>query len=179
MTGMHGTQTTAGPVLGPVSPEDTAATGAGGPDPAAMAAVAAAARAALPPDAVIDDHIRLRTYECDGLTTYRVTPALAVLPETTEQLAAVVRACAEHGVPFVARGSGTGLSGGAHCLKYGFTTNHVTGATLVTPQGDVVELGGLAPDAPGYDLLGAVVGSEGTLGVATSVTVRLTRLPEA
>jgi glycolate oxidase len=215
-----------------------------------MAAVAAAVRAALPADAVIDDHIRLRTYECDGLAHYRVTPALVVLPETTEQLAAVVRACAEHGVPFVARGSGTGLSGGAlpradgvlvvtarmrsireirtadqravvdpgvinlaltrattpegyyyapdpssqqvcsiggnlaensggaHCLKYGFTTNHVTGATLVTPQGDVVELGGLAPDAPGYDLLGAVVGSEGTLGVATSVTVRLTRLPE-
>jgi glycolate oxidase len=215
-----------------------------------MAAVSAAARAALPPDAVIDDHVRLRTYECDGLAHYRVTPALVVLPETTAQLAAVVRACAEHGVPFVARGSGTGLSGGAlpradgvlvvtsrmreirevrradqravvdpgvinlaltrattpdgyyyapdpssqqvcsiggnlaensggaHCLKYGFTTNHVTGATLVTPQGDVVGLGGLAPDTPGYDLLGAVVGSEGTLGVATSVTVKLTRLPE-
>ena len=60
-------------------------------------------------------------------------------------------------------------SGGAHCLKYGFTTNHVVGATLVTPLGEVLELGGLAPDAPGYDLLGAVVGSEGTLGVVTSV----------
>ena len=48
----------------------------------------------------------------------------------------------------------------------------VLGAELVTPQGDVVELGGMAPDAPGYDLLGAVVGSEGTLGIATSVTVR-------
>jgi glycolate oxidase len=250
MSTTHGTESTAGPVPGPVPPEQTAATGAGGPDPAAMAAVTAAARTALPADAIVDDHIRLRTYECDGLAHYRVTPALVVLPETTEQLAAVVRACAEHGVPFVARGSGTGLSGGAlpradgvlvvtsrmrsireiraadqravvdpgvinlaltrattpdgyyyapdpssqqvcsiggnlaensggaHCLKYGFTTNHVTGATLVTPQGDVVELGGLAPDAPGYDLLGAVVGSEGTLGVATSVTVRLTRLPQ-
>ncbi|MCU1617656.1 MAG: glcD [Frankiales bacterium] len=250
MSVTHGTESTAGPVPGPVPPEETAATGAGGPDPAAMAAVKAAARAALPPDALIEDHIRLRTYECDGLAHYRVTPALVVLPETTDQLAAVVRACAEHGVPFVARGSGTGLSGGAlpradgvlvvtsrmrsireirpadqravvdpgvinlaltkattpdgyyyapdpssqqvcsiggnlaensggaHCLKYGFTTNHVTGATLATPQGDVVELGGLAPDTPGYDLLGAVVGSEGTLGVATSVTVRLTRLPE-
>ena len=61
----------------------------------------------------ITDHARLRTYECDGLAHYRVTPALVVLPETAEQLAAVVRACAEHGVPFVARGSGTGLSGGA------------------------------------------------------------------
>ena len=69
-------------------------------------------------------------------------------------------------------------SGGAHCLKYGFTTNHVLGAEFVTPQGDVVELGGAAPDAPGYDLLGAVVGSEGTLGIVTSATVRLVRLPE-
>src|SRR3954452_23264690 len=69
-------------------------------------------------------------------------------------------------------------SGGAHCLKYGFTSNHVLGAELVTPQGDVVSLGGLAPDAPGYDLLGTVVGSEGTLGVATTATVRLVRLPE-
>src|ERR687885_1745971 len=213
-------------------------------------AVIAAARAALPPDGIVDDHLRLRTYECDGLAHYKVTPALVVLPETAEQVAAVIRACAEHEVPFVARGSGTGLSGGAlpradgvrvvtsrmrtirevrredqravvepgvinldvtraatpggyyyapdpssqqicsiggnlaensggaHCLKYGFTTNHVTGAELVTPDGEIVQLGGLAPDAPGYDLLGAVVGSEGTLGVATAVTVKLTKLPE-
>jgi glycolate oxidase len=250
MSVTHGTETTAGPVPGPVAPEETAATGAGGPDPGAMAAVTAAARAALPPDGVIDDHIRLRTYECDGLAHYRVTPALVVLPRTAEQVAAVLRACHEHGIPFIARGSGTGLSGGAlpradgvlvvtarmrairevraadqravvepgvinldvtraatpegyyfapdpssqqicsiggnlaensggaHCLKYGFTTNHVLGAEFVTPQGEIVQLGGLAPDAPGYDLLGAVVGSEGTLGVATAVTVRLIRLPE-
>ncbi|WP_205857409.1 FAD-linked oxidase C-terminal domain-containing protein, partial [Phytoactinopolyspora endophytica] len=69
-------------------------------------------------------------------------------------------------------------SGGAHCLKYGFTTNHVTGIDLVTPGGDLVEIGGKAPDPPGYDLLGALVGSEGTLGIVTSVTVRLTRLPQ-
>src|SRR5207245_3219869 len=69
-------------------------------------------------------------------------------------------------------------SGGAHCLKYGFTTNHVTGAQLVTPAGDLVRLGGRAPDPPGYDLLGAFVGSEGTLGIATEVTLRLVRLPE-
>jgi glycolate oxidase len=250
MSVTHGTETTAGPVPGPVPPEETGATGTGGPDPGAMAAVTAAARAALPPDGVIDDHVRLRTYECDGLAHYKVTPALVVLPETAEQVAAVVRACHEHGIPFVARGSGTGLSGGAlpradgvlivtarmrtireiraadqralvepgvinldvtraatpegyyfapdpssqqicsiggnlaensggaHCLKYGFTTNHVLAAEFVTPQGEIVRLGSPAPDAPGYDLLGAVVGSEGTLGIATAVTVRLVRLPE-
>ncbi len=217
---------------------------------AGLAAIAAAARALLPEDAVITDHARLRTYECDGLAHYRVTPGLVVMPEDAEQVATVVRACAEHGVPFVARGSGTGLSGGAlphaegvlivtsrmraitsltpedqravvqpgvinldvtraaaphgyyyapdpssqqicsiggnlaensggaHCLKYGFTTNHVLGADLVTPQGDVVPLGSAAPDAPGYDLLGAVVGSEGTLGIVTSAVLRLVRLPE-
>ena len=69
-------------------------------------------------------------------------------------------------------------SGGAHCLKYGFTTNHVTGVEIVAPDGELVRLGGRAPDAPGYDLLGAFVGSEGTLGIATEVTVRLVRLPE-
>src|SRR5215213_5369443 len=110
MSVTHGTQPTAEPAPGPVGGVTPAA---GEPGAAAIAAVTAAARAALPPDAIIDDHIRLRTYECDGLAHYRVTPALVVLPETAEQLAAVVRACAEHGVPFVARGSGTGLSGGA------------------------------------------------------------------
>jgi glycolate oxidase len=69
-------------------------------------------------------------------------------------------------------------SGGAHCLKYGFTTNHVTGLELVVPDGTVVRLGGRAPDPPGYDLIGAFVGSEGTLGITTEVTVRLTRAPE-
>src|SRR3954467_7021070 len=250
MSVTHGTESTAGPVLGPVPPEATEAMGASGPDPATMAAVIEAARAVLPPDSLIEDHIRLRTYECDGLAHYRVTPALVVLPETTEQVAAVVRACSEHGVPFVARGSGTGLSGGAlprgdgvlvvtsrmrsvreirradqravvdpgvinlaltrattpdgyyyapdpssqqvcsiggnlaensggaHCLKYGFTVNHVTGAEPVAPGGESVKLGGKAVEPTGYDLLGAVVGSEGTLGVATKVTVRLVRLPE-
>jgi len=205
----------------------------------------------LPDGAVITDRQRLRTYECDGLAQYAVIPALVVLPETAEQVAAVVRACAEHRIPFVARGSGTGLSGGAlphadgvlivmskmrdileidrasqravvepgvlnlqlsraaqpggyyyapdpssqqvcsiggnvaensggaHCLKYGFTTGHVTGLELVTPRGELVEIGAKAPDQPGYDLLGAIVGSEGTLGIATKVTVRLTRTPES
>lgn len=208
-------------------------------------------RAALGPGRVVDDPMELRTYECDGLAHYRVTPALVVLPQTAAECATVVRACNATGVPFVARGSGTGLSGGAlphadgvlivtakmraileidpgderavvepgvinqhvsraagphgyyyapdpssqqicsiggnvaensggaHCLKYGFTTNHVLGVQLVTPDGELVELGGRTPDTPGYDLLGAVVGSEGTLGIATRVTVRLTRVPEA
>ncbi len=227
----------------------TGSSGEAGTVPA-LPAVVAAVREVLPADAIITDRARLRTYECDGLAHYRVTPALVVMPEDAAQVAAVVRACARHGVPFVARGSGTGLSGGAlphadgvlivtskmraitdvrredqravvepgvinldvtraatphgyyyapdpssqqicsiggnvaensggaHCLKYGFTTNHVLAAEFVTPQGDLVELGGAAPDAPGYDLLGAVVGSEGTLGIVTSATVRLVRLPE-
>jgi glycolate oxidase len=218
---------------------------------AALDDVITKVRVVLPERSVITDPVRRRTYECDGLTHYRVVPGLVVLPETAEEVAAVVRLCAEAGVPFVARGSGTGLSGGAlphaegvlivtsrmrdiqgvrlpddraivdpgvinlditkavaphgyyyapdpssqqicsiggnvaensggaHCLKYGFTTNHVTGADLVTPDGDLVTLGGLAPDQPGYDLLGTVVGAEGTLGIVTSVTVRLLRAPEA
>jgi glycolate oxidase len=208
-------------------------------------------RAELGAAKVIDDRQELRTYECDGLAHYKVVPGLVVLAESTADVAAVVTACTEAGVPFVARGSGTGLSGGAlphadgvlvvtsrmrtiieidrdgqravvepgvinlhvtrasapsgyyyapdpssqqvcsiggnvaensggaHCLKYGFTTNHVLGVEFVEPSGEVVEIGGKAPDPPGYDLLGAIVGSEGTLGIATRVTVRLTRAPEA
>lgn len=213
--------------------------------------LAATLRALLGPEHVITDRQELRTYECDGLAQYKVIPALVALPGTAAECAATVRACVDAGVPFVARGSGTGLSGGAlphadgvlvvtsrlrairevapaderavvepgvinlqvtraatpygyyyapdpssqqicsiggnvaensggaHCLKYGFTTNHVTGLQVVTPDGDLVRLGGRAPDPPGYDLLGAFVGSEGTLGIATEVTVRLVRLPES
>ncbi|MEV4221029.1 FAD-linked oxidase C-terminal domain-containing protein [Nonomuraea sp. NPDC049725] len=202
----------------------------------------------LPADSVITDPVRLRTYECDGLTYHRATPGVVVLPETAEQVAGVVRLCREAGVPFVARGSGTGLSGGAlpredgvlivtskmrrileidlpdrravvepgvtnlaiteavrdqgyyyapdpssqqicsiggnvaensggaHCLKYGFTVNHVEACEIVTPDGDLVTLDRMDP---GYDLLGAFVGSEGTLGIATKITVRLSRAPEA
>jgi len=70
-------------------------------------------------------------------------------------------------------------SGGAHCLKYGFTTNHVLGATVVLPDGEVVELGGPVADPIGYDLRGALVGSEGTLGVVVEVVLRILRRPEA
>jgi glycolate dehydrogenase FAD-linked subunit len=202
----------------------------------------------LPADAVIDTPEQLRTYECDGLTGHRVVPSLVVLPETTEQVQAVVRTCHAAGVPFVARGAGTGLSGGAlpvadgvvvslarmnrilevdlaaarivvqpgvtnlqvtesvagegwyyapdpssqqvctiggnvaensggaHCLKYGFTVNHVTGLLVVLPDGQAVCL---SADTPGPDLLGVFVGSEGTLGIATEITLRLLRRPEA
>jgi glycolate oxidase len=210
----------------------------------------AALEAALPRDALITHPDALATYECDGLTAYRVVPALVVLPETTEQVQAAARACHAHGVPFVARGAGTGLSGGAlptadgivialtrmnrilevdldsqrvtvqpgvtnldvtaavaadgfyyapdpssqqvctiggnvaensggaHCLKYGFTVNHVTGLLVVLPDGESVRLGGKGLDADGPDLLGAFVGSEGTLGIATEITVRILRAPE-
>jgi glycolate oxidase len=241
-----------------VNPHETttaSAAAAAGPsdDPALdphLAAVIREMRHLLPESAVITDHARLRTYECDGLAHYRAIPALVVIPDTVDQLVAVIAACARENVPFVARGSGTGLSGGAlprtdgvlvvtsrmrsiqalrpqdqravvepgvinldvtraaaphgyyyapdpssqqicsiggnvaensggaHCLKYGFTTNHVLGAEVLTPQGQVVQLGGLAPDAPGYDLLGVFIGSEGTLGIATSVTLRLLRTTE-
>jgi len=70
-------------------------------------------------------------------------------------------------------------AGGAHCLKYGVTTNHVLGLTLVTWDGEFVRLGGKALDAPGYDLVGLLVGSEGTMGIVTEVTVRLQRKPQA
>src|SRR5215218_10226224 len=218
--------------------------------PTSIDALAARMRAVLSDEQVVSDRQELRTYECDGLADYKVIPALVVLPRTSAECAAVVRVCVDAGVPFVARGSGTGLSGGAlpradgvlivtaqmrrivevapqderavvepgvfnlqvtreatpygyyyapdpssqqvcsiggnvaensggaHCLKYGFTTNHVTGVEFVTPDGDLVRLGGRAPDSPGYDLLGAFVGSEGTLGIATEVTLRLVRLPE-
>jgi glycolate oxidase len=207
--------------------------------------------AALRPDGVIREPEQLKTYECDGLTGHRALPALVLLPESTEDVQAVVSSCHRHGVPFVARGAGTGLSGGAvpvaggvvislarmnrileidlesarvvvqpgvtnlavtnavatdgfyyapdpssqqvctiggnvaensggaHCLKNGFTVNHVTGLTVVLPDGEVVVLGGKGFDAPGYDLLGAFVGSEGTLGIATEIVLRVLRRPEA
>jgi glycolate dehydrogenase FAD-linked subunit len=205
----------------------------------------------LPAGAVVEEPEQLRTYECDGLTGHRVVPSLVVLPETTVQVQAVVRACHAARVPFVARGAGTGLSGGAlpvadgvvvaltrmnrilevdldgarivvqpgvtnlqvteavigdgfyyapdpssqqvctiggnvaensggaHCLKYGFTVNHVTGLTVVLPDGELVRLGGRSLELPGPDLLGVFVGSEGTLGIATEIALRLLRRPEA
>jgi glycolate oxidase len=208
-------------------------------------------RALLGPGGVISELAQLRTYECDGLTGHRVTPALVLLPVSTAEVAAVVRVCAREDIPFVARGAGTGLSGGAlpvadgvvvglsrmrtvlavdpvnqsavvqpgvtnaaisaavaehdlyfapdpssqivctiggnvaensggaHCLKYGFTTNHVRALTLVTADGEVVTLGGASAEPVGPALMSLVIGSEGTLGIVTEVTVRLLRRPEA
>ncbi len=200
---------------------------------------------------VIQRKEELITYECDGLASYRERPALAVLPRTTEQVAAAVKICNKYHVPFIARGSGTGLSGGAlpvedcvlivtsmmrqilnvdlenqrvivqpgvinswvtqtvsgagfyyapdpssqiicsiggnvaensggvHCLKYGVTTNHVLGLKIVTAAGDIVDLGGQIPEMPGYDLTGIFVGSEGTLGIATEITLRILKTAES
>jgi glycolate oxidase len=197
---------------------------------------------------VLTDEHELRTYESDGLRHYRTPPAVAVLPGTADEVRRIVQLCHDAQVPWVARGAGTGLSGGAipvehgvlivltrlnrileidldnqrvvvepcvtnasiskavgpsqfyppdpssqvvstiggnvaensgglHCFKYGFTTNYVTGLEVVLPDGDVVTLGGKELDRPGYDLVGAFVGSEGTLGVATKITLRV--IPQA
>ena len=201
-----------------------------------------------------DEHVvthphQLRTYESDGLLQYRVAPRAVVLPGSAQEVRQVVRACFESSVPWVARGAGTGLSGGAlpheegvlivlsrlrrivevdlenqrivvepgvtnlevsravgpthfyppdpssqvvcsiggnvaensggaHCFKYGFTTNYVTGLEVVLSDGELLELGGKELDSPGYDLVGAFVGSEGTLGIATQVTLRVVPVPE-
>src|SRR3974390_2751955 len=192
----------------------------------------------------------LQTYECDGLTNFRVMPLAVLLPADAQQVQGIVRICHRERIPFVARGSGTGLSGGAlpvengivislarmnhilevdlpnarvvvepgvinldvtgrvspsqffyapdpssqsvcsiggnvaensggaHCLKYGFTTTHVLGLEVVLPNGEVVQLGGAVLDCPGYDLAGVFVGSEGTLGIATKVILRIVKRPE-
>ena len=205
----------------------------------------------LGPEGVVSERTQLRTYEMDALTGHRQVPGVVVLPESKEQVCAVVRLCRDAGVPIVPRGAGTGLSGGAmpredgvlivlsrmrrilaidpenqravvepgvtnsaisqavaahglyyapdpssqmvcsiggnvaensggaHCLKYGFTTHHVLAVEIVLSDGEVVTLGDSVLDPPGYDLRGVFIGSEGTLGIATSITVRLLRVPEA
>jgi glycolate oxidase len=199
---------------------------------------------------VLTDAGELRTYASDGLLQYEVTPRVAVLPGSADEVRAVVTLCARHGLPWVARGAGSGLSGGAlpvvdgllivmsrltrvlkvdldngrvlvepgvtnasvsaavgpnffyppdpssqivctiggnvaensggaHCFKYGFTTNYVTALEVVLTDGSVVQLGDGALDQPGYDLVGAFVGSEGTLGIATRIWLRVVPRPEA
>lgn len=206
--------------------------------------------AALGEDSVIFSEEEVKAYECDALTAYRCPPLAAVLPRTTEEVAAAVKICAEEGVPIVPRGAGTSLaggslptadcvllgvarmnevlevdyddrfirvqtgmtnlsvtgavqgdgffyapdpssqlacaisgniamnSGGAHCLKYGVTTNNLMGVKLVTADGEIVEIGGAHLDAPGYDLLGVLCGSEGMLGIVTEATLRILASPE-
>jgi glycolate oxidase len=207
-------------------------------------------RAAIGDEHVVTHPHQLRTYESDGLLQYAVTPGAVVLPGSTEEVQLVVRSCHREGIPWVARGAGSGLSGGAtpvadgvliglnrmrrvievdldnqrvvvepgvtnvavsqavgpdhfyppdpssqivctiggnvaensggaHCFKYGFTTNYVTGLELVLPDGEVTQLGGKELDLPGYDMIGAFVGSEGTLAIATKIWLRVVPKPEA
>ena len=204
----------------------------------------------VPGDGVISDNEALRAYESDGLTAYAQIPLLVVLPETTAQVAEILKLCHREGVKVVPRGAGTSLSGGAlpladglilglakfnrvleidydnravrvqpgvtnlaiseavagrgfyyapdpssqiactiggnvaensggvHCLKYGLTTNNLLGLEVVLMNGEVIRLGGKHLDAPGYDLLGLMTGSEGLLGVMTEATVRILAKPE-
>jgi len=207
-------------------------------------------RAIVPGEGVIVDDSELRTFECDGLMAYKQLPMVVVLPQTTQQVSQILKACHEMGVKIVPRGAGTGLSGGAlpladavtvglgkfntildidyenrcvvaqpgvtnraitdavedegfyyapdpsskiactiggniaenaggmHCLKYGLTTNNVLGVEMVLMDGEVIRLGGKHMDAGGLDLLGAVTGSEGLLGIITEVTVRILKQPD-
>lgn len=201
----------------------------------------------FPPERVLTRAVQLMAYESDALTAFRTRPAAVVLPESQQEVIDAVRLCHQHGVPFVARGSGTSLSGGslpvqeglvialnrlnrilkldpeqrtavvepgvvnlhithaaapyglyyapdpssqsictiggnvafnsggAHCLKYGMTSNHVLGIKAVLADGEVVEFGGESVEGVGVgpDLIGLFVGSEGLFGVALEITVRL------
>jgi glycolate oxidase len=207
-------------------------------------------RARLPESSVLHHAEDTRPYECDGLSAYRQLPMVVALPATDEEVQFVLRTCNELKVPVIARGAGTGLSGGAlpsaegvllstaklmrilavdpvariarvqpgvrnlaisdaaapyglyyapdpssqiactiggnvgenaggvHCLKYGLTVHNVLRVRGYTIAGEPVELGSEALDAPGYDFLALVIGSEGMLAVATEVTVKLVPKPE-
>ena len=222
-------------------------------EPVMTASILEDLRQAVGPRGLIEEKNQLQTYECDGLTNFRAQPGAVVLPRSTQEVAAAVRICAEANVPFVARGAGTGLSGGAlptegcvviglarmnrilavdlenarvtvepgvtntavtdcvkpagyffapdpssqtvctiggnvaenaggaHCLKYGFTVTHVLGCEVVLPNGTVTWFGSPqgVVDTPGYDLAGVFIGSEGTLGIATRVVLRVVPRPAA
>ncbi len=207
-------------------------------------------RRLLPEGALLSDTEDLRPYECDGLTAYRTLPLAVALPDSEAQVIALLKACKALGVPVVARGAGTSLSGGSlphkdgvvlslakfrrilkldavarvavvqpgvrnlaiseaaapfglyyapdpssqiacsiggnvaenaggvHCLKYGLTVHNVLRVRAITIDGEIVEFGGHALDAPGYDLLALMIGSEGMLAVITEVSVRLTPKPQ-
>jgi glycolate oxidase len=204
----------------------------------------------FPPSRLLTSSAGLAPFESDGLTAFHARPLAVVMPETRAEVIAAVRLCHEHRVPFVARGSGTSLSGGsvpiaggivialnrlnrilrldpeqrlavvepgaintavsqaaaahrlyyapdpssqtictiggnvafnaggAHCLKYGMTSNHVIGLTVVLPNGEVAELGGESLEGVGPDLAGVYVGNEGLFGVAVEITLRLLPMPE-
>ncbi|WP_322008715.1 glycolate oxidase subunit GlcD [Paraburkholderia sp. J12] len=213
--------------------------------PVDKAALVAALRAMIPDMELLHAQEDLRPFECDGLSAYRCTPQVVALPERVEQIEALLKYAHEHGVPIVARGAGTGLSGGAmplergillvmarfnrildidvngltarvqpgvrnlaisqaaaphglyyapdpssqiacsiggnvaenaggvHCLKYGLTVHNIVKVELLTIDGERLTLGGDALDAPGFDLLALITGSEGMLGIVTEVTVKL------
>lgn len=223
------------------------------PNPAILArrgSIISALSGLVPQDCLIHDERELVPFETDAFIAYRRVPLAVVLPETTEQVAAVMKYCAGEGIPVIPRGAGTSLaggaipqedavvigvskmrailsvdyqnrtarvqtgvtnlavsdhvgpegffyapdpssqlactiagnigmnSGGAHCLKYGVTTNNLLGVKLVLMDGTIVEIGGEALDAPGYDFLGLICGSEGQLGIVTEATVRILRKAE-
>ena len=201
-------------------------------------------------EGLIADPVSLKPYETDGLSAYRQMPLAVVLPETTEEVAAIMRFCHANGVRVVPRGAGTSLSGGAlpmadavvvglmrmnqivdinypdrcatvqagvtnigitnavsdegffyapdpssqlacmiggnvnmnsggaHCLKYGVTSNNLLGLKIVTVDGEILHIGGEHLDAAGYDWLGLLTGSEGQLAIVTEITVRILRSPE-
>ncbi|MEE8514695.1 MAG: FAD-linked oxidase C-terminal domain-containing protein [Gammaproteobacteria bacterium] len=207
-------------------------------------------RRILPAEAVIADEESLRAYECDGLSAYRALPGVVVLPDTIAQVQQILCLCHQRHIPVVARGAGTGLSGGAlpipdglvlsltkftsvlnvdpvnrtvrvqpgvrnitisdvaapyglfyapdpssqiactiggnvaensggvHCLKYGLTVHNILALKIVTIEGDLLSIGNDALDAPGYDLLAILTGSEGMLGVIVEVTVKLRPKPQ-
>ncbi|MDP9727996.1 FAD-linked oxidase C-terminal domain-containing protein [Alicyclobacillus tolerans] len=200
---------------------------------------------------VIFQSDKLKAYDCDAYVAEKAMPRAVVFPQSTEQVASIVKILNREQIPFLPRGAGTGLSGGAtpfagevvislvkmdrllhvdfenhraivqpgfvnlvlsrqiahrgfyyapdpssqsvctiggnvaensggsHCLKYGVTSNHVVALTLVTPTGEIVTLGQVHGDVLGYDLLGVMVGSEGTLGIVTEITVKILKKPES
>lgn len=209
-----------------------------------------ALKSIVPLDCILTSEEELRPYECDGLSAYRQIPKLVVLPQTVDQVQDIMRLCHREQVPVVARGAGTGLSGGAlplaegvilslakfnkildvdyanrtarvepgvrnlaiseavaplglyyapdpssqiacsiggnvaensggvHCLKYGLTVHNIQQLKVVTADGELTTIGGSGLDAPGYDLLALLTGSEGMLGVIVEVTVKLIPKPD-
>jgi len=204
----------------------------------------------LPRESVLTNEEDQRPYECDGLSAYRKLPWIVVLPDTIEQVGRVLKLCSERNISVVARGAGTGLSGGAlplsdgvllsltkfsrileidpdnrtatvepgvrnlaiseavaqyglyyapdpssqiacsiggnvaensggvHCLKYGLTVHNILGLKFMTMDGELISVGGKTLDSPGYDLLAALTGSEGMLGIIVEITVKLLPIPE-
>ena len=206
-------------------------------------------RSVLPASCIVADQVSMKPYECDGLSAYRQMPRVVVLPETVEQVQAVMKICHQTGTPIVPRGAGTSLSGGAmphkdgvvlslarlnrilqidadnrtarveagvrnlqiseavqhlglyyapdpssqiactiggnvaenaggvHCLKYGLTVHNILQLKMVNIEGELISIGSTALDAPGYDLLALLMGSEGMLGIVVEVLVRLLPRP--